>query len=70
MARIKWGKELENYASRIAKLGSYSGEICGKAVYDMAGIVADKIRDNLKSIHYISDSEGMKMYSICQNAEL
>lgn len=70
MARIKWGKELENYASRIAKLGSYSGEICGKAVYEMAGIVADKIRDNLKSIHYISDSEGMKRYSNGQKAEL
>ena len=59
MAKFIWGKQLENYASQIAKIGSRSGEICGKAVYEMAGIVADKIRSILEGIHAEADTEGL-----------
>lgn len=70
MAKFIWGKQLENYASRIAALGSRSGEICGKAVYEMAGIVADKIRSNLESIHAEPDTEGLAAWKEQRKAKL
>ena len=59
MAKIRWEKQLEHYASQVAKLGSGSGEICGKATYEMAAIVADKIRKNLDGLHAEPDTEGL-----------
>lgn len=70
MAKFVWGKQLENYASQISKLGSRSGEICGKAVYEMAGIVADKIRGNLEAIHAEPDTEGLAAWKEKRKAKL
>lgn len=70
MAKIKWGKELEDYASRIEKIGSRSGEICGKAVEEMAGIVADKIRNNLDGLHAEPDTEGLAAWREKRKAPL
>lgn len=70
MAKIKWEKQLEDYASRIERIGSRSGEICGKAVYEMASIVADKIRSNLEAIHADPDTEGLAAWKEKRKAGL
>lgn len=70
MAKWTWGKELEHYASRLAMLGEKEAEVCGKTIYEMANIVADKVKDNLNGLHAISDVEGYKRYKKGERAEL
>lgn len=70
MAKMIYKKELENYASRIAKIGEGTARICGRTVYEMANIVADKVRENIDAMHYISDVEGLKRYANKEKAEL
>lgn len=59
MAKFIWGKQLEHYASYVAELGSKTGEICGMAVEEMAGIVADNIRERINAMHAEPDTEGL-----------
>lgn len=70
MAKIRWEKQLEHYASQVAKLGNRSGEICGKATYEMAAIVADKIRKNLDGLHAEPDTEGLAAWKEKRKAQL
>ena len=70
MAKIIWGKELEHYASRIARIGENAAAMCGKTVYEMAGIVADKIAANIDAMPYVSDAEGLKRYTQKGKADL
>lgn len=70
MAKLLWGKELKNYASRIATLAEKEAEICGETIYEMAGIVADKIKSNIEGLHAISDAEGLKRYKQGKKAQL
>lgn len=70
MAKFLWNKELQKYASRIAALGEKEAEICGETIYEMAGIVADKIKNNIEGLHAISDAEGLKRYKQGKKAQL
>ena len=70
MAKMIYKKELENYALRIAKLGEESARVCGRTVYEMAKVVADKVRENIDAMHYISDAEGLKRYASGEKALL
>jgi hypothetical protein len=70
MARMKWGKELEHLASYVDRIGSNTGEIAGKTVYEMAAVVADKVRQEIDGMHYISDAEGLQRYVRGEKAEL
>jgi HK97 gp10 family phage protein len=49
MATISF-KKGDEYALRLSRLGAASTEIAKKAIYEAAGIVADKIRDNLENV--------------------
>ena len=49
MATIKF-KSGDDYAAKLSALGARSGEAAKKAIYAGAGIVADRIRANLRSV--------------------
>lgn len=70
MAKMIYKKELEDFASRIATVGEATAKICGKTVYEMAKIVADKVRENIDGMHYISDAEGIRRYLNDEKTEL
>lgn len=70
MAKLIWGKELEKYASRLAKLGEKEAEVCGKTIYEMANIAADEVKNKLNGLHAISDAEGIKRYKKGERAQL
>lgn len=70
MAKLIWGKQLKHYESYLEELGDKSGKICGMAIYEMAGIVADKIRKNLQSISAISDKDGLRLWKAEKDAKL
>lgn len=70
MAKLKWGKELEKYASWLAMLGEKEAEVCGKTIYEMANIAADEVKNKLNGLHAISDAEGIKRYKKGERAEL
>lgn len=50
MATIKWSKGFDEYLVQLSKLSDQSLEICKKAVYEGAGIVADAVREGVQSI--------------------
>ena len=70
MAKFVWGRELQNYASRLAKLGEKEAKVCGKTIYEMANIAADEVKNKLKGLHAISDAEGIKRYRKGERAQL
>lgn len=70
MAKMLYKKDLEVFGEQIAKIGGSVSRICGRAVYEMANIAADKIRENINAMHYISDAEGLKRYANGEKAEL
>lgn len=70
MAKIQWTKALEDYAIQINRLSLRSPNICSKAVYEMANIVADEIKEQIKSLPAEPDTEGLKAWKEGRKAGL
>lgn len=50
MATLKWSDGFNEYLAQLSKLSDQSLEICKAAVYDGAGVVADAVREGVRSI--------------------
>lgn len=50
MAKWIMGKGLNNYIAYLQKLNLVTDEVIGEAVYDMAKVVADKVRANIEAL--------------------
>ena len=50
MAKFIVGKGLDNYITYLQQLNFLTDEIIGEAVYDMAKVVADKVRSNIETL--------------------
>lgn len=70
MAKIQWTKALEDYAIQINRLSDQSPGICAKAVYEMGRIVADEIKEQIKSLPAEPDTEGLKAWKEGRKAGL
>lgn len=70
MAKMLYKKDLDVFGEQISRIGTSVPSICGRAVYEMANIAADKIKENINAMHYISDAEGLKRYANGEKAEL
>lgn len=57
-----WGPQIEKYASYVHELSTKTGEICGKAIHEMADIVTGKIRQNLEKAYTIPDVMGIVLW--------
>lgn len=53
---------LEEYARYLQRIGANTPEICGSAVYAMADIVADKVRDNLNALQTVTEIEALESF--------
>lgn len=70
MAKWVIGKELEEYLQELQKLEKNSPEIIGKAVYNMADIVADEVKKGIESLPAVPDAEGLKAYQAKESPPL
>lgn len=72
MAQLIWKNDhtLEDYAMELARLSNGSGKILGKAVYAMADIVANAIRENIDEMDSSPDIEGIKAWKEGRKANL
>lgn len=50
MAKFVVGKGLDNYIAYLQKINLLSSDMVGEAVYDMAKVVADKVRANIEAL--------------------
>lgn len=53
---------INEYTRKLEKLGKSGEKIAGKAIYSAAGIVADKIKENISSLETVSDTENLRAY--------
>lgn len=59
----KWTMHgVDDYVAYLQRVGKSTDGIIGEAVYAMAGVVADKIRDNLKSLGTVSNAANIATY--------
>lgn len=68
MAKWIMGEGLNGYVAYLQKLNLVSDKIIGKAVYEMAKVVADRVRENIESLPaqpkgQITFREGNRVYS-------
>lgn len=61
MAKYQF-KGLEEYAQYLQRIGANTPEICGSAVYAMADIVADKVRENIGLLPTVTEAEALAAY--------
>ena len=61
MARYQF-KGMEEYAAYLQRIGANTPEIIGEAVYTMADIVADKVRENLEALPTVTEKEAHAAY--------
>lgn len=61
MAKYQF-KGLEEYARYLQRIGANTPEICGSAVYAMADIVADKVRENIGLLPTVTEAEALAAY--------
>lgn len=61
MAKYQF-KGLDEYAAYLQRIGANTQEICGKAVYSMADIVADKVRSNIEALPTVTEAEALAAY--------
>lgn len=61
---------LEEYARYLQRIGANTPEICGSAVYAMADIVADKVRDNLNALPTVTEFEALESFKKGQKVGL
>lgn len=53
---------VDDYVAYLQRIGKSTGSIIGEAVYAMAGVVADKVRDSLKSLGTVSNAANIATY--------
>ena len=60
----KWivGKGLSNYIAYLQSIEAVTDEMIGEAVYDMAKVVADKVRANIKALPAVSNEANIATY--------
>lgn len=60
----KWivGKGLDDYISYLQKVNLFTEEIIGEAVYEMAKVVADKVRANIEALPTVSNAANISTY--------
>lgn len=62
MAKFTVGKGLDNYIAYLQKINLASEEMIGEAVYDMAKIVADKVRANIEALPAVSNAANIATF--------
>lgn len=55
MAKFIVGKGLDNYISYLQSIEAVTDEMIGEAVYEMAKVVADKVRANIQALPAVSN---------------
>ena len=60
----KWivGKGLSNYIAYLQSIEAVTDEMIGEAVYDMAKVVADKVRANIEALPAVSNEANIATY--------
>lgn len=60
----KWivGKGLDGYIAYLQKLNLVTDEMIGEAVYDMAKVVADKVRANIQALPAVTNAANIATY--------
>lgn len=60
----KWivGKGLDNYIAYLQSINAVTDEMIGEAVYDMAKVVADKVRANIEALPAVSNEANIATY--------
>lgn len=61
---------LEEYAQYLQRIGANTPEICGKAVYAMADIVADQVRENITKLPTVTEAEALGAYRATETTDL
>lgn len=62
MAKLTIGKGLTDYIAYLQKMEAVSDDMIKKAVYEMAKIVADKVRSNLQALPTVPNSANIGTY--------
>lgn len=62
MAKWIMGKGLNNYIAYLQKLNLVTDEVIGEAVYDMAKVVADKVRANIQALPAVTNAANIATY--------
>lgn len=60
----KWivGKGLDNYIAYLQKIDTVTDEAIGEAVYEMAKVVADKVRTGIQALPTVSNAANIATY--------
>ena len=60
----KWivGKGISNYIAYLQSIEAVTDEMIGEAVYDMAKVVADKVRANIEALPAVSNEANIATY--------
>lgn len=60
----KWivGKGLDSYISYLQKIDLVTDEVIGEAVYEMAKVVADKVRSSIQALPTVSNEANIATY--------
>lgn len=69
MAKYQF-RGLEEYAQYLQRIGANTPEICGKAVYAMADVVADQVRENITKLPTVTEAEALAAYRSKEMTEL
>lgn len=62
MAKFIVGKGLDNYIAYLQEINLLSSDIVGEAVYEMAKVVADKVRANIEALPAVSNAANIATY--------
>ena len=62
MAKWIMGKGLNNYIAYLQKINAVTDEVIGEAVYNMAKVVADKVRANIQALPAVSNEANIATY--------
>lgn len=62
MAKFIVGKGLDSYIAYLREIDSISSDMVGEAVYDMAKVVADKVRANIEALPAVSNAANIATY--------
>ena len=60
----KWivGKGLDNYIAYLQSINAVTDEMIGEAVYDMAKVVADRVRANIQALPAVPNAANVATY--------
>lgn len=62
MAKFIVGKGLDNYIAYLQEINLLSSDIVSEAVYEMAKVVADKVRANIEALPAVSNAANIATY--------